>query len=235
MLSTGAETGLAFAGDGSRVWIARQEAGGSAILTATRAGDRWTAANPLPFPAPHRDEAPAVGPTGTFLVFASHRGATPDRQRLWMSYHIARQWTPPHALQLGAPRDADDRDPCVAADGALYFASTRQGAGGSDLYRSPQSSRGYLEPTPIRELNTEHDERQPCVDPRGAFLIFRQITRDGAQDRLMVSFRKNATWAAPRPLRLTGASAPTLSPDGRMLWHIRGGRIFSVPLADVLP
>ena len=128
----------------------------------------------------------------------------------------------------------------------LYFSSTA--SGNHDLYRSRQNRDGSFGlPTPVRELNTEFDDRMPNVSADGLEIVF-SSTRptDGRGRASFGSFdvyvsRRSSTrkpWSPPVNLgpnvNTAGSETrSTISWDGRRLYFGRDGDIYSSTRAKV--
>src|SRR5262249_40694867 len=113
------------------------------------------------------------------LFFTSNRPHDPDSTAAFHGYSIwvvdakADDWGTP--TRLGAPINVCDFDGCpsLAADGTLYFASSRLGGkGGLDLYRARVSGDSYAEPEALDSLNTPANESQPAIDADQSLLVF---------------------------------------------------------------
>src|SRR5262249_6588392 len=144
---------------------------------------------------------------------------------------------------------AADAYASLAADGTLYWSSTRAGGRGSwDLYRARPAADGYGEPQNLTALNGEGSDIQPCVAPDTRFLFFVSTGRpdalqgDGApypRPDLYISFREGDGWSKPLrlppPVNTTASeSSPALSPDGRFLFFSSDRSGFEVPMKEPL-
>lgn len=104
----------------------------------------------------------------------------------------------------GMPFNHDDYSsghPALSPDGkTLVFASDRPGSlGGSDLYRSEKTEKGWTEPRNLGpELNTDADELFPAFDKSGN-LYFSSDGHPGFGGLDVFSARKNGTgWESPK-------------------------------------
>ena len=74
----------------------------------------------------------------------------------------------------------DDSDPVVTADGALlYFASSRAGTGGYDLYVSVRAGATYGAPQLVTELDTNVYDAHPRVTADGLTIYYSSMRTDG--------------------------------------------------------
>jgi len=265
VLSTQAdELGAAFMPDGRTVYFTLRSPTTttpalSTICVSRLVGNRWSEPEVAPFSGRFNDSSPTISPDGKRLFFASDRPAPgktatpkpddPPDIDLWVMERNADGWGEPH--NLGAPLNtpAIESSPAVAADGTLYFASTRPGGKGSlDLYRSRFVDGRYAEPEPLTEINTAAFEGQPAIAPDQSLLVFAAAGRpDGLvgggfpypKGDLYVSFRTDAGWSPPQVLpppinSKASDSSPSFSPDGRWLFFTSERSPFTVPMPHPL-
>jgi hypothetical protein len=93
----------------------------------------------------HDDAFPSVSRDGLELYFRSNRPGGAGNYDIWMTKRTTRDaaWTEPMNLGPSVNSPADDRGPCLSADGlVLFFHSQRVGGYGSmDLYMTRRASR----------------------------------------------------------------------------------------------
>jgi len=218
---------------------------------------RWSEPEVAPFSGRFNDAGAALSPDGKQLFFASDRptgkpAPAPDHGAdvdLWVMNRLGDGWSAPR--NLGAPVNTTDveQSPMVAADGTLYFASSRPGGKGSlDVYRSRLVDGRYTEPEPLTEINTEAYEGQPALSPDGSLLVFAAAGRPDnlvsggypyQKADLYLSRRTATGWSAPRPLpppinSKASESSPSFSPDGQWLYFTSERSPFTVPMQKPL-
>lgn len=143
-------------------------------------GERWGEPVVLPFSGTSSDQSPALFNGG--------------------------RWRPPVSLGPSVNSPADDRDPTVGSDGALYFWSTPAGRPGySDLYRA------WLDGDPVHDATLNGDTLNPplwesslVVVPCSEYVIFGADNRPdrlGAADlvRQLAYLRRIQPPNQPRP------------------------------------
>lgn len=122
--------------------------------------------------------------------------------------------------------------PACASDGAIYFASDRDGddaVGGYDIYRSTWTPRGFTRPAAVVVCNTALDETDPAPSPDGAMFAFVRIdprVKNG-DDGTLLHCRLGSGVEPERVFPDLGTSRrvvdrdPAFSPDGGALWFVR--------------
>ena len=189
---------------------------------------QWTTPEVAPFSGQYSDADPFITADGSQLYFISNRPAPGKTTRdldIWVMDRTASGWSEPR--NLGAPMNspAPEWYPTLAADGTLYFGSSRPGGGGAtDIYRSRLENGKYLESENLGEaINTEFDEYEPLIAPDQSFLIFMAAGRpdghSGSND-LYISFYKDGVWTKARNLGDEINShrdeySPKISPNGK--------------------
>jgi Tol biopolymer transport system component len=187
----------------------------SVICVTRRIGGHWGEPQIAPFSGRYNDFGVAVSVDGRRVVFSSDRpdptlaGAAPNID-LWFADREGDGWSAPR--NLGAPIDtpATEAYPSLAADGTLYFASTRPGGrGGADIYRARRVDDGYAAAENLGDINGPGYESQPAIAPDQSFLVFTASGRDDAMSGggapyprtdLYISFRRGDGWGEPRRL-----------------------------------
>ena len=151
-----------------------------AIYTATRAniGDTFTTASEIGAPVAlvsNDTYNPALSTDGLTLIFMTNRDGS--------GYHLWKATRTSTASGFGAPGNlsvvnsgsaAQDREPFLATDGALWFTSERPTAGGdTNVFRAPAvDGGGYSVPAPVNELNSTVAERKPVLSRDGLTVFF---------------------------------------------------------------
>jgi D-alanyl-D-alanine carboxypeptidase len=227
------------------------------VLCVSRRRDgHWTTPEVLPFSGRWLDFPPRLSPDGMTMYFASSRPLDGSRSRLLRIWRAARQgdgWGEPTALP---PPVNDDRSwnwgASVAADGTLYFASTRGGVGRTRIYRARRVDGGYSSPELLGpEINSDFNESDPFISPDGQRLFFVSTGQYGAAARsrpgtlatggfnyprgeIYLSRLEGGKWTPARHLgrgvnSVAEESSPALSPDGKFLFFTSERSPFIVP------
>ena len=253
-VSTG--NGVSFSPDANTVYTAAPVADPAApadyghkrmtIFQQTRDGDNWSLPAVAPFSGVYNDYEAFVTKDGRRIYFMSSR-PKPGTDKNWISqdiWYVERtadnQWSAAvHVPE--ASSDKYDGYPEVASDGALYFASDRDGTKGSvDLWRV-RSTDG--KPGPIENLavlNTPDWESDPCLAPDGSFILFYRAPVDEGYRGcdLFIAYRDGDTFTTPVPLSrvntLDGELGPCITPDGQTLIFQSGPRLVQVDLHAAL-
>lgn len=176
------EFGFAVAPDGRRaVFVKRTPTTNTRpllVVCETRRGAHgWGEPRVASFSGRYEDFGLGFSPDGR-LFFTSNRPDDPGStaspgHSIWVVDATTDGWGTPR--RLGAPINVSDFDGCpsVAADGTLYFASSRPGGkGGLDLYRARVSGDSYAEPEALDSLNTSANENQPAIAADQSLLVF---------------------------------------------------------------
>jgi Tol biopolymer transport system component len=250
------EFGAAFAPDGSAVYFTKRTPTTntpplSFVCVSRLRGGRWQEPEIAAFSGEHNDVGPAVSPDGTRLFFASDRplpGTTPSAHRdlnIWVVARRGDGWSEPRPLGASVNTSAEDLSPSVAADGTLYFASTRPGGrGGLDLWRARAAGDDFGPAENLGDVNSKGPDGAPAVSPDQGFIVFASAGRpDTLRGRghlyprsdLYVSSRSGAGFSAPRHLpppinTESSESNPSLSPDGRTFYFSSDRGFAAIPM-----
>lgn len=199
------------------------------ILMATRtARGSWSAPRVAPFSGTGFGDAdPAISPDGRKIFFMSRRPVSGTAQRpdfdIWVFDNVSA--TTARVDEVNS--DKMDLFPSVASNGTLYFTSDRDGGfGGADIYRSRLAGGRYAAPENLGPIvNSAHAESNVYVAPDESYVVFSGGGRPdskGATDLYIAERSAEGAWSAPRPLRYVNTEwddyAPTVSPDGRLLY-----------------
>ncbi|HXQ34201.1 MAG TPA: hypothetical protein VN843_09325, partial [Anaerolineales bacterium] len=180
----------------------------------------------------YSDTDPFVSPDGKKLFFASRRpveGTTPKADfDLWVVEKTNTGWSEPRHLEAPINSESQETSPSVAADGTLYFSSTRAGGKGSaDLYRAKIAGGNYSAPENTGDaINSAGPEIQVFISPDERILIFAAAGRSDSLGSVDLYLSKRTDGAWPKPVNLGNKinssgvdSAPRISPDGKyFLW-----------------
>lgn len=149
------------------------------------------------------------------------------------------------AVNLGTPPNSEglESQPSFTRSGELYFTGTLDGAGmNRGIYVSRHEDDRYLAPQLLNSfINSDGIDYTPFVAPDGSFLLFSSSrpTAEESDLKLYVSFPdSDGNWQEPKNLSAAlnwgqPARFPGLSPDGRYLFFLSGGKVYWV-LADVI-
>lgn len=227
------EHGLMFAPDGSEAFYVTSDAGYKhyVIIHLERQDDIWSPPEVATFSGRFRDGAARFSPDGSKLFFSSKRplpgevDPKPDAD-IWMTERTADGWLEP--ANLGGPVNsgANESRPSISSSGTLYFHTDLDADTAYDIYASRFEDGRFQEPEKLNgEINTEHNESAPFIDPNERYLLF-QSNRPGGFGSmdLYVSFRQDdGGWGPPMNLGPAVNSAggdftASVSSDGKYLF-----------------
>jgi peptidoglycan/xylan/chitin deacetylase (PgdA/CDA1 family) len=245
------EYGPAFTPDGRTVYFARRSADRKMehIYFSRFDGGRWAEPQVAPFSGKYFDKEPFITPDGAKLFFSSTRPVDPSAQgrgdfNLWVVERTTAaaaggNWGDARPLGAEINSDTYDNYPSVAANGNLYFSSTRAGGQGSnDLYRARLVVGRYIPAENLAGLNTPQSDADPYIAPDESYIIF-STTRTGSygEGDLYISFNISDMWTTPRNFGAkinsqTYEYTPLVSPDGKYLFFSRGwGDIYQMDVS----
>jgi hypothetical protein len=197
---------------GWRIWRSHCTSGG------------WAQAQPAEFGAEGVDADPFFTPDGRHLYFISSRPDPPMKTGsdldIWrMDRNSSGRWAPPVRLPAPINSSAEEWFPRLAAEGRLYFGSSRPGGHGqTDIYSAELVAGAWRVTNLGGEVNTAGDEYEFEPARRGRFAV---LMADG---RLFRVERTDRGWAG-RTAIATGHDGfhvgPLLSPSGRTLFFAR--------------
>lgn len=205
------------------------------ICAARLDGERWAEPEVAPFSGRYSDTDPFVSPDGSRLFFASNRprgtGAAQAHYDLWMVERRGAGWGEPRPLD-GVNSPAEELHPTVDRDGTLYFASSRPGGRGMDIYRAAWSNGAYAEPVRLDStVNSRFADTHPAISPDGRTLVFVSVGRPDEPRLHGMPYVRGDLYAAVRGLDGWGPVwrlpdginspaaelAPAWTPDGARL------------------
>lgn len=220
------ESSITFDPDGKTAYFVKSvpDLSFRVIVVSRLEKGKWSTPEVAPFSGQYSDTDPFVSPDGKKLFFASRRpleGTTPKADfDLWVVEKTSMGWSEPRHLDAPINSESQETSPSVAADGTLYFSSSRAGGKGSvDLYRAkPNSAPENLGDA----INSPGPEIQVFISPDERLLIFATAGRSdghGSVD-LYLSKRTDGGWSKPVNLgdkinSIGIDSAPRISPDGK--------------------
>ena len=205
------------------------------IFIAHLNNGHWSTPQVAAFSGQYRDCGPAMAPDGSKLFFISDRPVRDSKEHDLNIWIVTRSggWGDPQPVdKVNSP--AHEYGVSVAANGTLYFGSTRAGGKGSiDIYRSRFLNGEYQAPENLGDaINSPGAEGQPAISPDESTLVFTAFGRDDEivgvhheynKGDLYVSHQRNGAWTTPRncgPAVNSGAGEawPVFSSDGRLLF-----------------
>ncbi|RUL71053.1 PD40 domain-containing protein [Dyella choica] len=221
VISTGLqETSAALSPDGQTLYFMRSDFAekDDTILVSHRHGKRWSAPEMASFSGQWHDSEPAFAPDGKRLYFVSNRPVHPGDRPLVAEaggrhfagtnlWYIERQadgrWGEPQHVDGALNDGATLYNPSVAANGDIYFSARRPDSGKLyQIYVVHPASSGYSPPQRVELGDISHNRMDPCIDPRGRFLLFAGDEGDslGSAD-IYIAFRQaDGSWRKPEHL-----------------------------------
>jgi len=228
------EFGNTFSPDGGECYFTRflGEKNLAAIMSTKRINNRWTLPQIVPFSGEYSDMDPILSPDGKKLYFSSNRplegeGRPKDDYDIWVVTRTESGWSKP--VNLGSPpnSDKDEFAPSVTRDGAIYFASNREGGlGQMDFYCSRWKEGKYGEPENLGEaINTKYREGDGFISPDGKVFIFSAFIpgNSGSGDLYIARQDGTGKWTQAENLG-SGISSegneftPVVTADGKYLF-----------------
>ena len=195
---------------GEDLWVSRRAAPSEAWGPAENLG--------AVINGPFNERSPALSRDGHLLFFASTRPGGMGGFDIWVSWrahtHDDFGWQLPVNLGAGVNSTAGDFGPSYFENDdlgipTLFFASSRPGVGGVDIYRSALTANGaFGAATLVAELSTPANDFRPTIRFDGLEVIFdsnrpapSDITGVGLRD-LWMSTRSSpsASWSVPQHL-----------------------------------
>jgi hypothetical protein len=207
------------------------------IFQMKEEGGSWSYPRMLPFASRYGDIDVTLSPDGNKILFSSRRPlkeGDPPREDydFWMAERMGDDWGEAGHLGDAINSGSNDFYPMMAAGGALYFSSQREGAGTNNIYRSALVNGRYGEAEKLGpEINTQYREFDPYVSPDESILIFTSERPEGlGRGDLYISFRlAGGGWSAAvnmgEPINSPGPEfCAMLSPDGKYLFFTSARR-----------
>jgi Tol biopolymer transport system component len=222
-----------------------KKGGGSVldIFSITRQNKKspWQAPQKVPFSSAYLDNSGVFFPVGNRFYFWSRRPVPPAKEaredtEIWYVDKTAKGWGEP--VNIGPPVNSDKNDggPSFAANGTMYFHSSRGGnEKDGNIYRSKYSDGKFTEPEKLSStINTTSYEAAPFIAPDESYLLFYRIDfKDTSKKGLMLSFPyKTGEWTTPvnlknkLPLKSSDLLLGGVSPDGKYLFILDAGDIY---------
>lgn len=221
VISTGQqETSAALSPDGQALYFMRSDfaEADDTILVSHRDGNGWSQPEVASFSGQWHDSEPAFAPDGRRLYFVSNRPIRPGDRPLVAEmgkqhfagtnlWYVERQadgrWGEPQHVEGTLNDGAMLYNPSVAANGDFYFSAHRPDSGTFyQIYVAHPAGSGYSTPQRVALGDVSHNRMDPCIDPRGRFLLFAGDEGDslGSAD-IYIAFRQaDGSWSKPEHL-----------------------------------
>lgn len=221
VISTGLqETTAAFSPDGQTLYFMRSDFAETddTILVSHRSGKSWSSPVVASFSGQWHDSEPAFAPDGKRLYFVSnrpvHAGEAPIAvdmggqhfagTNLW---YVERQsegnWGEPRHVDGSLNDGAMLYNPSVADNGDIYFSAHRPDSGKLyQIYVVHPAGDGYSTPQRVELGDIAHNRMDPCIDPKGRFLLFAGNEGDslGSADIYIALRQADGSWSKPEHL-----------------------------------
>lgn len=242
--------GISFTPDGKTIYLSqytneRDSAGRRyiKIFSSDLRGNVWSKLQPASFnkAGVPFEYHPVVSNDGNKIFYNSRAPIPGSKQKfenknnVWCVEKQGNGWGQPRLLQNLVTSEYDDYA-SPAGDGTLYFRSDRPGGtGGGDIYTSAFKNGEYQSPEPFKEVNSDLNENDLCIDRLKRFIIFNRYYEQGQTNniKLYLSIRTKDGWSTPRALTQLEKSydyelTPTLSPDGKYFYYEVNSNILRV-------
>ncbi len=185
----------------------------------------WQKPQVAPFSGQYKEDRPFLGPHGQRVYFSSRRPrsaeAEPEEEAgTWYVERVGADWSEPKFDSVLTAMGIVT--PGFAANGNLYFCSTKRGGlGREDIFVAKWSNGSYAEPESLgKAVNSKFMEAWLFVDPNERYIIFTSFGRAEGTG-LYISFRDdNGEWTKARKL------GPTINQSGdeRFAWVSHDGK-----------
>jgi hypothetical protein len=192
---------------------------------------KWSRPEILPFSGQYRDTDPVIAPDGGSILFASDRPVNGQDLHRWSIWRARRsadgQWADPELVPGSVNSEGSQVFASVAANGDLYFASSRK-TGNYDVFRSKLVSGKYLEAEDLGpKLNGPTvNTFEALIAPDESYLLLGSFGREGGygSSDLWVSFPEGDGWSKPINLgpKINGRArdySPRVTSDGKWLYY----------------
>jgi Tol biopolymer transport system component len=248
------ELNAAFTPDGRELYwslntVQGQQGMGVIVFSRKKPGGAWGNPELATFSGQYSDYDPFVAPDGQRLFFISNRpkGAATWNPQDFDIYLVERKgegWSEPVRMDAPVNSDAPEYYPSVAANGDLFFSTTREGSKSFDIFRSRFSDGQYQQPENLGEAvngTANTAEIDNYVAPDQSFIVFAAFRQGGigGQD-LFISFKQGDGWS-PSQILPKGINSPAReytpigSPDGRYLYFTSMRGFSTVPPSRRMP
>ena len=194
---------------------------------------KWDTPEVAPFSGVDRDFDPVISPDGKKMLFTSSRSVHGEKKSdydIWMVTKIANGWSEPIHLDSPINTQYDEHFASMAANGNIYFSSTRPGAlggeGDGDIYRAPLINGKYSVAEHLLDsVSTPSEELDCLIAPDESFLLMGAYGRPDGYGNfdIFISKRVNGKFTASKNIGPKVNSrfrdySPRISPDGKYLF-----------------
>jgi len=203
----------------------------SAIYVSYKKAGQWSAPQVAAFSGKYMDADPFVTRDGKALYFMSDRpikegDPRQDYTDIWMVTITKNGLSAPEHLDAPVNSKMDEYYPTVAANGTIYFGSTREGGkGGSDIYRCRYQDGKYLPAENLGDaINSEFHDYEAYIAPDESYIIYNSSRPNGLKNLdFYISFNKNGVWTKAKKLAAPISSdsidwSPKVTPDGKCFY-----------------
>jgi WD40 repeat protein len=252
VISTGdMELNAVFAPDGKTLYFTKRTPMPQMwfIVVSRFQNGKWSQPEMAEFSGQHSDFDPFISPDGQHLFFCSIRPVDTRRKSdfdIWVVDKTASgppSWSAPRHLEAPINTPSQEYYPSVAANGALYFSSNREGGKGrGDIYRARLVDGKYTEPENLGDMiNSQYFEGDPYIAPDESYLIFVSYGRpEGYGDGdLYISLRREGAWTKAvnlgSPINSSALDfCPIVSPDRKYFFFTSERSFTATPLTTRL-
>ena len=222
----------AYSPDGKSFYFCRSENSKWVIYVTKFEGNTWSTPSPADFYDARYSEAdPVFAPDGSLYYISNRPRNEADTLKdhdIWKVKPTGEnQWSEPLNISI-VNSDSNEFYISFAANGNLYFASSRQGGfGQEDIYISHYENNPYAQPVNVgAEINSQGSDHDPLIDENERFLIFTSSDRKDSfgQADLYVAKRRGKKWEyavnlGERFNTPTYEYCPYVSPDNRFFFY----------------
>lgn len=192
--------GITISQDNNKAYFVRSWGGRDSmrIYESIFVNGQWKTATLASFNIPQsKNIDPFLSNDGKILLFNSNSGGNFD---IWAVKKQNNKWGDPYHTGKILNSDSSDFFATMAANGNIYFSSTRSGGfGGSDIYMSRVVGGIYQTPVNLgTNLNSKGYDSNPFIAPDESYMIYYTEREDSFGDSdLYISFRRNNDWSKP--------------------------------------
>jgi len=222
----------AYSPDGKSFYFGRSENGRWVIYVTTFVANAWSTPVPAAFKDSRYSEAdPVFAPDGSLYYISNrprNKADTIKDYDIWQVKPLAgNQWSEPLNLSV-VNSDSNEFYISFAANGNLYFSSSRQGGlGEEDIYVSHYENDRYAQPVNLgAEINSSGSDHDPLIERDERFLIFTSSERKDSYGEadLYAATRHENRWRSAVNLGQrfntpTYEYCPYLSPDNQYFFY----------------
>jgi hypothetical protein len=201
------------------------------IMYMKAVSDGWTLPAVAPFSGIDSDANPCFSPDGNRLYFASSRSGGSGRGDIWYVTRTDQGWSDP--VNLGSPPNGSGSEgqPCVTADGSLFFISAMDSVEWNrGIYQCRKEGNTFMERVALPSvINTSDADAYPFIAPDQSYLLFcsGRPGCNSVETDMYVSFRKlDGEWGVPVQMgpeinNGNTVSFPRVTSDGKYLFFRR--------------